>query len=101
MSTPAIRVASAFAVARVVDALKKCLLHVVARVARRALDESLAHPPLVLVEEHAAKLAQHSWVAELLIPFGRPPLRCEVEQVPDGLEGANVAGILSGVGRCV
>jgi hypothetical protein len=52
-------------------------------------------------ETSAASAVRFSGVAQLLIPVGRSSLRCEVEQVPDRLEGANVAGILSGVGRCV
>jgi hypothetical protein len=38
-----------------------------------------------------------SGVAQLLIPLSRASLWRQVEQVPDRLEGANVAGILSGV----
>jgi hypothetical protein len=42
-----------------------------------------------------------SGVAQLFIPVGRASLWREIEQVPDRLEGADVARILSGVRRCV
>ena len=40
-------------------------------------------------------------IAQLLVPVRGSPLRREVEQVPDRLQGAHVAGILSGIGGCV
>jgi hypothetical protein len=45
--------------------------------------------------------ATWSRVAPLLVPDGWAALRGEVEQVPDRLEGADVARILAGVGWCV
>src|SRR5579862_996744 len=35
------------------------------------------------------------------MPLGGPPAGCEVEQVPEGLERADVPGLLSGLGRRV
>src|ERR1700730_8226737 len=45
--------------------------------------------------------ASRSRVAQLLIPVVRAPVAREVEQVPNRLEGADMAGILSGVRRRV
>ena len=42
-----------------------------------------------------------SSVAQLLIPIGSAPLGSEVVQVPDRLEGGDVAGLLPGIGWCI
>src|SRR5215471_2739609 len=40
-------------------------------------------------------------VAELLIPVGSAAFGGEVEQVPQRLDGADMAGVLPGIGGCV
>src|SRR5438046_10019351 len=45
--------------------------------------------------------ADPSRVTQLLVPVARAPFRRQVEQVPDRLEGADVARILPRLGRRV
>src|SRR5215475_2255732 len=62
-------------------------------------DHTRGTPTRVPVRLHRSRVC--SVVAELFVPLDRAAFRGEVEQVPDGLERADVARILARLGGCV
>src|SRR5262245_41526361 len=50
------------------------------------------------LDEWAVERARASLVVQLLVPDRRAAFRCEVEQVPEGFERAQVPRILAGIG---
>ena len=64
---------------------------------RRVLPRRLQPPTMIASATRDPAAAAR--VAQLLVPVDRPAFRRKVEQVPDGLEGADVAGFLPRIGR--